>query len=179
MDLNCSQRNMCLAHKHVNKINGLKVSKDTYNKLFHLNPHSLDASVQVYADSQRYQKAATQFIGKLECRVCEKVFHKAFGLEFHMAHEHHPSEIPKKASRVSTVKDHRGKESKARGSRATGKNVSKRSKKKAKKDWDQALEDAWKNDDSDDTDQEVRFSIFLQVDTIKFSLMNPFTRPHF
>ena len=162
MDLNCSQRNMCLAHKHVNKINGLKVSKDTYNKLFHLNPHSLDASVQVYADSQcRSQKAAGQFISKLQCRVCDKVFHKAFGLEFHMAHEHHPSEIPKKASRVSTVKDHRGKESKARGSRATGKNVSKRSKKKAKKDWDQALEDAWKNDDSDETDQEVRFSRFL------------------
>ena len=164
MDLNCSQRNMCLAHKHVNKINGLKVSKDTYNKLFHLNPHSLDASVQVYADSQRYQnqKAAGQYISKLQCRVCEKVFHKAFGLEFHMAHEHHPSEIPKKASRANAIKEsHRGKESKARRFKATGKNVSKRSKRKAKKfDWDQALEDAWKNDDSDDTDQEVRFSLF-------------------
>ena len=41
--LNCQMRNMALRQP----LNGLKVSKDTYNKLFFINTHSIDATVQV------------------------------------------------------------------------------------------------------------------------------------
>ena len=84
-------------------LHGLKVSRDIYNKLFFINTHSIDAIVQVHADSERYQKAGGQFIRMLQCRICEKVFHKAFGLEFHMAHEHYPYEVPKKTHKLNTI----------------------------------------------------------------------------
>ena len=41
--LNCQMRNMALRQP----LHGLKVSKDTYNKLFFINTHSIDATVQV------------------------------------------------------------------------------------------------------------------------------------
>ena len=111
---------------------------------------------QVYSDGDRHQKAARQFINKLQCRICEKVFHKAFGLEFHMAHEHSSNEVPKKTFEVKTFVDRRGL---PRGSKGAGKKSSKKSKKKGKKgtsnkDWD--LEKAWMNDDSDESDGQVR-----------------------
>ena len=41
--LNCQMRNMALRQP----LNGLKVSKDAYNKLFFINTHSIDATFQV------------------------------------------------------------------------------------------------------------------------------------
>ena len=116
---------------------------------------------QVYSDGDRHQKAARQFINKLQCRICEKVFHKAFGLEFHMAHEHSSNEVPKKTFEVKTFVDRRGL---PRGSKGAGKKSSKKSKKKGKKgtsnkDWD--LEKAWMNDDSDESDGQVRIPLYI------------------
>ena len=73
MDLNVCMERLCLRQK----LPGLQASKDTYNKLFFLNTHSIDGTVQVYADADRSSKGATQFINHLQCRICEKVFHKA------------------------------------------------------------------------------------------------------
>ena len=69
-----------------------------------------------------------------------------FGLEFHVNHEHDPNEKPSKKFEVKTFNT-RTKHKKS-GSK------SKKSKKKSKKlDWD--LENAWRDDDSDETDGEV------------------------
>lgn len=73
MDLDISMGRLCLRQY----MPALQVSRDTYNKLFFINTHSIDATVQVYADSDRTQKGASQFINHLQCRICEKVFHKA------------------------------------------------------------------------------------------------------
>lgn len=137
---------------------GLQASKDTYNKLFFLNTHSIDATVQVYADADRSSKGATQFINHLQCRICEKVFHKAFGLEFHLNHEHDANEKPKKKFDVKTFIT---KTSSARHKKAK----SKKSKKKSNQNWD--LENAWRDDDSDETDGEVVYDDESDLDVLE------------
>ena len=79
---------------------------------------------------------------------------RRFGLEFHLNHEHDANEMPKKKFDVKTFIT---KTSSARHKKAK----SKKSKKKSnQKDWD--LENAWRDDDSDETDGEVssKFSFF-------------------
>ena len=82
-----------------------------------------------------------------------------------MAHEHSSNEVPKKTFEVKTFVDRRGL---PRGSKGTGKKSSKKSKKKGKKgtsykDWD--LEKAWMNDDSDESDGQVRTTFYnVKVD---------------
>ena len=78
-----------------------------------------------------------------------------------MAHEHSSNEVPKKTFEVKTFVDRRGL---PRGSKGAGKKSSKKSKKKGKrgtssKDWD--LEKAWMNDDSDESDGQVRIPLSL------------------
>lgn len=66
-----------------------------------------------------------------------------------MNHEHDANEKPVKRFEVKTFNNRRGESRHKKGGAAK----SKKSKKKSKKDWD--LENAWRNDDSDETDGEV------------------------
>jgi len=128
-----------------------------YNKLYFINTHLLEGKDTAYSDTDQTKKGHRQFLSKLECPICRRVFHKAFGLEYHLENAHDESEIPQrpvaKPSRQisrprtnSAVRTKRGKKSGGgRGSSGGG------GVRRQKKKWDD-LDACWgdKNGSTDD-----------------------------
>jgi len=79
---------------------GSNVSQCEYNKLFFINTHSLETkNFAVYDNAEANKRGATQFLKNLQCKFCNQVFHKAFGLASHLESAHANEDLSKSKSK--------------------------------------------------------------------------------